>query len=99
MKKKKLTYHDREVRVAVESYRNNGTLALMLHYKDDGDTEVITTNLNDFMQSDSLAYLDSNNYEDIEDFIVRNKLGTPLGISTRSGFWEYPLYNINRDAL
>ena len=79
MKKKKLTYHDREVKVSVESYQNNGTLALMLVYDND-DSDVITVNLNSRFQSDSMAFLDTNNYPDIEKWIQKNNLGLPMGV-------------------
>ena len=42
--KKKLTYHDRPVKMKVESYRNNGTLAVVLVYRN-GESDVITVNL------------------------------------------------------
>ena len=98
MKKKKLTYHDREVKVSVESYQNNGTLALMLVYDND-DSDVITVNLNSGFQSDSMAFLDTNNYPDIEKWIRENNLGLAMNLMERSGFCEYPLYSINLSEL
>lgn len=99
MKKKKLTYHDREVKISVESYQNNGTLALMLVYDND-DSDVITVNLNSRFQSDSMAFLDTNNYPDIEKWIQKNNLGLPMGgVKERSGFCEYPLYTIFTTGL
>lgn len=96
--KNKLTYHGRPVMVKAESYRNNNTLALTLNYED-GDRDVVTVNLNSHFQSDSMAFLDSNNYPDIEEFIQKNGLGLPMGITTQSGFVQYPLYTIFTDAL
>ena len=98
MKKKKLTYHDREVKILVESYQNNGTLALMLVYDND-DSDVITVNLNSRFQSDSMAFLDTNNYPDIEKWIQKNNLGLPMGVKERSGFCKYPLYTIFTSEL
>lgn len=98
MKKKTLTYHDREVRVSVESYQNNGTLALMLVYDND-DSDVITVNLNSLFQSKSMAFLDTNNYPDIERWIRQNGLGTSMNVTERSGFCEYPLYTIFTSEL
>ena len=98
MKKKKLTYHDREVKVSVESYQNNGTLALILVY-DNGDSDVITVNLNSIFQSKSMAFLDTNNYPDIETWIRKNNLGLAMNLTEKSGFCEYPLYSINTSAL
>lgn len=99
MKKKKLTYHDREVKISVESYQNNGTLALMLVYDND-DSDVITVNLNSRFQSDSMVFLDTNNYPDIEKWIQKNNLGLPMGgVKERSGFCKYPLYTIFTSEL
>ena len=91
--KKKLTYHGRPVKMRFESYRNNGTLAIMLVYRN-GESDVITTNLNSPMQSDSMAFLDTNNYPDIETWIKSNDLGLSMGYKERSGFCQYPLYTI-----
>lgn len=91
--KKKLTYHGRPVMVKAESYRNNNTLALTLNYED-GDRDVVTVNLNSHFQSDSMAFLDSNNYPDIEEWIQKNNLGLSMNLTQRSGFCEYPLYTI-----
>lgn len=91
--KKKLTYHDRPVKMKVESYHNNGTLAIVLVYRN-GDSDVITVNLNSRYQSNSMAFLDTNNYPDIEAWIRENDLGFPMGVIEQSGFCKYPLYTI-----
>lgn len=93
MKKKKLTYRGRPVKMSAESYRNNGSLALMLTYNN-GDTDVITVNLNSRFQSDSLAFIDINNHPLAERFIRDNGLGVQMGVTERSGFCQYPLYTI-----
>ena len=98
MKKKTYTFNGRRVSVKAESYRNNGTLAIMIKY-DDGDSEVITTNLCSLFQSKTMAFLDTNNYPDIEKWIQKNKIGLPMGVSERSGFCEYPLYTFFDEAL
>lgn len=98
MKKKKFTYHGREVKVSVESYRNNGTLALMFVYDND-DTDVITVNLNSPFQSKSMAFLDTNNYPDIEKWIQKNGIGISMIVTERSGFCAYPLYTIHTSLL
>ena len=99
MKKKKLTYHGRPVKVSAESYRNNGSLALMLTYDDNGETEVISVNLNHELQSGTNCFLDTNHAPDIEKWILTNHIGISLYTSCRSGFCEYPLYFINTSAL
>ena len=95
---KKYVYNSKSVTLSAEEYRSNNTLALMLHY-DDGETEVITVNLQDPIQSSSLAYLDTNNQPGIEKFIQKNGLGLPMGVLTQSGFCKYPLYTIFTSEL
>ena len=95
---KKYVYNGKSVTLSAEEYRSNKTLALMLHY-DDGETEVITVNLQDPIQSSSLAYLDTNNQPGIEKFIQKNGLGLPMGVLTPSGFCRYPLYTIFTSEL
>ena len=96
--KKKLTFRGQPVKISAESYRVNGTLALMLTHRN-GDRDVLTVNLGNPFQSETRAFLDTNNYPDAESFILENGLGTATGISARSGFCLYPLYAINTDAL
>lgn len=91
--KKNLKYNGRPVEVKAEYYRNNNTLALTLNYED-GDRDVVTVNLNSHLQSESMAFLDSNNYPDIEKWIQKNNLGLSMNLTQRSGFCEYPLYTI-----
>jgi len=100
-KKKQLIYHGKNVKLIVDTYLNNGTLALVMYDHDDeeGYGYVITTNLNSPFQSESKAFLDTNNFPDIDKFIRRNGLGLSMNLTERSGFCEYPLYHINIDAL
>ena len=91
--KKKLKYKGRPVEVKAETYRNNETLALTLNYED-GDRDVITVNLGNGYQSESMAFLDSNNFPDIEKWIQKNHLGLPMGVLVQSGFCRYPLYTL-----
>ena len=96
---KTCTYHGRPVKIKVESYRNNGHLALLMYPEGDDYGYVITTNLNSPLQSDTLAFLDTNNFPGIEKFITRNHIGVSMGVSERSGFCQYPLFHIFTDAL
>lgn len=96
--KKKLTYHGRPVKVKATTYRSNGTLALMLTHGND-DSDVITVNLNSPIQSDTMAFLDTNNYPDIEKWIQHHHLGMSMGVVERSGFCQYPLYTLFPEAL
>ena len=96
--KKKFTFRGQPVKISAESYQVNGTLALMLTHRN-GDRDVLTVNLGNPFQSETRAFLDTNNYPDAESFIWENGLGEATGITARSGFVEYPLYTINTDAL
>lgn len=91
--KKNLKYKGRTVEVKAETYRNNETLALTLVYED-GDRDVITVNLGNGYQSESMAFLDTNNFPDIEKWIQKYNLGLPMGVMQRSGFCTYPLYTL-----
>ena len=71
--KKKLKYKGRPVEVKAETYRNNETLALTLVYED-GDRDVITVNLGNGYQSESMAFLDTNNFPDIEKLKLLMKI-------------------------
>ena len=84
--------------ITAESYRNC-TLALMFTYEDNRETEVITVNLNSELQSGTNCFLDTNHAPDIENWIRTNGIGQPVGITVRSGFCVYPLYEINLAAL
>ena len=96
--KNKLTYHGRPVMVKAESYRNNNTLALTLNYED-GDRDVVSVNLNSRFQCRSMTFLDTNNYPGIDDWVQKNGIGQPVGISERSGFCKYNLYTIFLNVL
>ena len=96
--KKKFVFNNRPVEVKAETYRNNNTLALTLNYED-GDRDVVTVNLNSLFQSDSMVFLDTNHYPDIERWIRQNGLGIAMNVSERSGFCSYPLFSINLSAL
>jgi hypothetical protein len=66
---------------------------------EDGESYVITTNLRSPFQSESMAFLDTNNYPKIESFIQKNNLGLPMGVNETSGFCTYPLYTIFTNSL
>lgn len=87
-------YNGHRVRLEQNTYANNGTLAVCMVSPDGELIDVITVNLNDRMQSDSMAYLDTNNNPKIENFIKRHHLGLPMNYSQRSGFCSYPLYTL-----
>ena len=95
---KQYKYKGKPVSLRTDTYRNNGTLAVVMEHED-GETDVITTNLNSPFQSSSMAFLDTNNYPGIDKWIEKNGLGLGMGILEPSGFCEYPLYTIFISAL
>ena len=88
------TYSGTKVRLSKEEYRNNGTLAVAMYTQNGELYDVITVNLKDRMQSDSMAYLDVNNHPGIGSWLQRRGLALPMYYTQRSGFVEYPLYTI-----
>ena len=95
---KQYKFRGRTVSLKPDTYQNNGTLAVIME-QEDGEADVINTNLNSPFQSESMAFLDTNNYPDIEAFIRKNKLGLPMGIQELSGFCKSPLYTLFVPAL
>ena len=88
------TYNGTKVRLKKQEYRSNGTVAVAMYTKDGELYDVITVNLMDGMQSDSMAYLDVNNHPCIGSWLQRRGLAMPMYYTHRSGFVEYPLYTI-----
>lgn len=89
------TYRGTQVRLAKEEYRSNGTLAVAMYTKNGDLYDVITVNLqDDMMQSDSMAYLDTNNHPGIDKWLEKRGLALPMYVTTRSGYCKYPLYTI-----
>ena len=95
---KQYRYKGKSVSLKTDTYQNNGTLAVLMEHED-GEIDVITTNLNSPFQSDSMAFLDTNNYPGIDKWIEKNGLGLPMGIQEPSGFCKYPLYTLFIPAL
>lgn len=85
-------YNGTKVRLQKEEYRNNGTLAVSMYTEDGELYDVITTNLNDMMQSDSMAFVDENNNNGIGAWLVENSLAYPMAYHRQSGFCTYVLY-------
>jgi hypothetical protein len=95
---KQYKYKGKPVSLRTDTYRNNETLAVVMEHED-GETDVITKNLNSPFQSSSMAFLDTNNYPGIDKWIEKNGLGLGMEILELSGFCEYPLYTIFISAL
>ena len=95
---KQYKYKGKPVSLRTDTYRNNGTLAVVMEHEN-GETDVITTNLNSPFQSDSMSFLDTNNYPGIDKWIEKNGLGLSMGILEASDFCKYPLYTLFIPAI
>ncbi len=91
---KQFNYNGEKVTLQPNQYRNNNTLAVCLCSPDGELYNVVTVNLNSPMQSDSMAFLDENNYPGIGNWMQENGLALPMYVIERSGFCTYPLYTI-----
>lgn len=98
---KQFKFEGRYITLKATAYQNNDTLALMAIYDDDEDDfDILTVNLNnDMLQSDSTAFIDTNNISWAERFLIETGIGEPTGVHQPSGFWTYPLYRISTELL
>lgn len=92
--KKLFSYKGQKVYLEKTTYQNNNSLAVIMYTADDELFDVITVNLNNSLQSDSMAFLDTNHQPEIEKFIRKYKLGLPMYYQQQSGFNTYPLYTL-----
>ena len=79
-------------------YMDEGNLAISLECEDGEPYGMLTVNLDSDLPED-MAYVDTNNIPDAEDFIERNGLGTKTNFNKVSGFCIYPLYRFNLEKL
>ena len=84
-----------EVEVSRSAYRNNNSLAIILTCTNGEPFATLTVNLNSGLEGEDFAFVDTNNCPWAEDFIRENALGTPTGLTQRSGFCTYPLYHFD----
>lgn len=80
-----------DVTMKKDRYSNNGNLAIKLTCEDGEPFATLTVNLNTKLDED-LAYVDTNNVPNAEQFIKENDLGEFTGVYGFSGFCQYPLY-------
>lgn len=89
--------------IELTNYQNNDNLAIELYCWDEeygGTTNFATLTVN--LQAKlppNLAFVDTNNVKEAEDFIKEYGLGTPTGMYGKSGFCSYPLYEFNLDKI
>lgn len=101
MERKIYDFRGIKVSLRKESYRTNGTLAVIMDEVESGDEyAVMTVNLCSPMQDDSrLAFVDTNNIEDIDKWLVGQGLATHDGVHASSGFCTYPLMSFNTEKF
>ena len=96
---KTLKFNNTEVSLNFTTYRNNGTLAVLMNNVQEDDLYgVITVNLGCPLQTDRLAFVDENNLPGIGAWLKKNKIASPLGYKERSGFCQYELYAFHHHA-
>ena len=104
MKSYDFNFYGKTYKIYVEysTYENNNALAEILNCESEeegfeGQLEefaIASVNLNDSWYLDeNEAYIDTNNVEGIEEFLVENDLAEKVkGEEAKSGFCTYPLY-------
>lgn len=102
--KVKTLYGEYEVSLEV-AYYMNGNLAIQLYDKEDGcPFAIITTNTDVVLESPNdgiteFALIDTNNCPWAEDFLKSYHLGWNTGEYVPSGFCEYPIWELDAEAL
>ena len=79
-------------------YMNNDTLAIQLVCEDGCPFTMLTVNISGIAE-DNYAYVDTNNFSEVEKFIKENKLGSFTGVYGYSGYCRYPLYRFYKTKL
>lgn len=87
-----------EVNISRSTYRNNGNLAIILDSPTEGPFATLSVNLYDRLPKNQ-AYVDTNNCPWAIDFIREYELGKFTGITGRSGYCTYPLYEFDLSKL
>ena len=101
---KKLIYHscygtDVKVSLDIQMYYSNRNICIELNDEDYNEPYgCLTVNLCDATPN-YCSYVDVNNMQEAEDFIVENKLGFFTGLVKESGFVRYPLYMFDAERL
>ena len=95
-------YDFRGVKVSLrkESYRTNGTLAVIMDEVESGDEYgPITVNLAHDIQDGYAAFVDTNNIPGIDTWLEAQGIARNTGILGRSGFCTYPLMLFDTDRF
>lgn len=89
----------KDVKIAINHYVRDNSLAIKLWNEEEGPIAMITTCLCDPTLNENEAYIDTNNCPWAMDFITQNNLGRDTDYSRSSGYCVYPLVEFNMDEL
>lgn len=88
-------YNGRRVYLRKSVYKGNETLAIVM-FKENGESVgTITVNLDNPLQSDSMAFLDEKTFPGIRRWVRKNKIGEFTGYEAYPGSCSYPLYTLH----
>ena len=85
-----------------EKYLNNSRLAVMLiDIEEDIPFGIITKNIQWPLSSNNeyLAFVDVNNFPNLENWLIQNNIAKPTGYTGFSGFCSYPEFEFNKDVF
>ena len=99
MKRRTFIYDNEKVTLSAEKYSANNTLAVVMYYKEMDEEDVITVNIPGGPQSDTLAFVDTNNIPDIARWLTENRIAWETGIIGRSGYCAYPLMEFDLSSF
>lgn len=93
-----MQYKGTEIELKIDHYAENGTLAVvMLNKENKSMYDILTINLDTpFLTNENCQFVDTNNMEDIEEFISKYYIGVPTGRVETSGFCVYPEYDFTK---
>lgn len=99
-----LNYFGMNVEVKRSTYKNNDSLAVVLVPEEcPEEYSVITVNIDDTnvfcCPFNEKAFVDTNNYPNIEKFLVENELATAVDVFGQSGYCTYPLYAFDLEKI
>ena len=93
---------DYYIRLVARNYSYNNRLAVQAYEEEGEPFAILTVNIADEELSDDAAYtafVDTNNLEGVEQFLIWNKIAKPTGRFVQSGFCSYPEFIFDLEKL
>lgn len=91
-----MLFGGKQVEVKRTTYDNNKTLAVVLVEEGTNEIyEVVTVNIDAteyICGTNNMAFVDTNNFPEVEKFLKENELAIPVDDFGQSGYCLYPLY-------